>query len=102
MDMIKQIFLGFIKIHILYHSSKEPIYGAEIARELARHGYHISFGTLYPTLHSLEEDSLLTSYEKIVNGKKRKYYKITKEGKKTLKEIRGKIRELVDEVIYEK
>ena len=90
MDMIKQVFLGFIKIHILYHSSKEPIYGAEIARELARHGYHISFGTLYPTLHSLEEDSLLTSYQKIVNGKKRKYIKLQKKAKKLLKRSGGK------------
>jgi len=102
MDMIKQVFLGFIKIHILYHASKEPIYGAEIARELARHGYQISFGTLYPTLHSLEKSGLLNCYEEIVAGKKRKYYKITKKGEETLKDIREKIRELVDEVIYEK
>lgn len=52
-DMIKEFFLGFIKIHILYHADREPVYGAELSRELARHGYQISFGTLYPTLHSL-------------------------------------------------
>lgn len=102
MDMIKQFFLGFIKIHILYHASKEPIYGAEMAIELARHGYEISFGTLYPTLHFLEQSGLLNRYEEIVSGKKRKYYTITEKGETALKEIREKIRELMDEVIYEK
>ena len=32
--MFKDFFLGFVKIHILYHASKEPIYGAEILEEL--------------------------------------------------------------------
>ena len=41
----REFFLGFIKIHILYHASKEPIFGVEIAEELARHGYSISPGT---------------------------------------------------------
>ena len=40
----REFFLGFIKIHILYHASKEPIFGAEMTRELARHGYNISPG----------------------------------------------------------
>ena len=52
----REFFLGFIKIHILYHASKEAIYGADIAAELARHGYNISPGTLYPTLHRLTRE----------------------------------------------
>ncbi|MCX5995660.1 MAG: PadR family transcriptional regulator, partial [Chloroflexi bacterium] len=32
--MLKDFFLGFVKIHILYHASKEPIYGVEILEEL--------------------------------------------------------------------
>ena len=51
----REFFLGFIKIHILYHASKETIFGVEIAEELARHGYSVSPGTLYPTLHRLEK-----------------------------------------------
>ena len=101
-DMIKEFFLGFIKIHILYHADRGPVYGAELSRELVRHGYQISFGTLYPTLHSLERNDLLKSYEEIVEGKKRKYYKITDKGRKALAQAREKIKELVIEVIYEK
>lgn len=97
--MIRDFFLGFIKIHILYHASKEPIYGLWLIEELDRHGYKLSPGTLYPILHSLEEKTLLESYQQTVEGKIRKYYKITLKGKEALAEARQKIKELVSEVI---
>jgi len=97
--MLRQFFLGFIKIHILHHASGEPIYGLWIIEELGRHGYQLSPGTLYPILHALERDGLLRSNEKLVDGKIRKYYMITSKGRKTLAEVKEKIRELVDEVM---
>ena len=78
--MIRNIFLGFIRIHILYHASKEEIFGVKIMKELERHGYSISPGTLYPILHSLENQGYLTSRKEVVEGKVRKYYRITKKG----------------------
>ncbi len=98
----REFFLGFIKIHILYHASKEPIFGVEIAEELARHGYSISPGTLYPVLHRLEKEGYLESSSKVVNGRMRKYYQATAEGKLVLEQSKKKIRELVTEVIKEK
>ena len=98
----REFFLGFIKIHILYHASKEPIFGVEIAEELARHGYSISPGTLYPTLHRLEKEGYLKSNVKVVGGRVRKYYQATIEGKLVLEQSREKIRELVTEVIQER
>ena len=95
----REFFLGFIKIHILYHASKEAIFGAEMTQELARHGYNISPGTLYPTLHRLETEGYLKSNSKVVGGKVRKYYQATAEGKHVLEQSREKIRELVAEVI---
>ena len=53
--MLRGFFLGFIKIHILYHAGKEKICGVEIMEELKKHGYKISPGTLYPTLHAIED-----------------------------------------------
>ena len=100
--MLKDFFLGFIKIHILYHASKEPIYGAEIREELGRHGYYLSPGTLYPTLHRLEKDGYLERQSRVVAGKVRKYYAITEKGRGALNEARDKIRELVTEVIEER
>ncbi|MBI2906964.1 MAG: helix-turn-helix transcriptional regulator [Chloroflexi bacterium] len=98
----REFFLGFIKIHILHHASKAPIFGVEIAEELARHGYAISPGTLYPTLHRLAKEGYLSSSATVVNGKVRKYYTATDKGNLLLEESRTKIRELVDEVIEER
>ena len=100
--MIKAFFLGFIKIHILYHASKEPIYGLEILEELGRHGYRLGPGTLYPTLHRLEREGYLTVRKKVVEGKVRKYYSTTKRGRIVLGESRRKIAELVEEVLLDK
>jgi len=95
----REFFLGFIKVHILYHASKEPVFGVEITKELGRHGYYLGPGTLYPTLHRLEEEGYLKSSSKVTGGKVRKYYTITEQGLKVLNEARAKIRELVDEVL---
>lgn len=99
--MLREIFLGFVKVHILYHASKRPVYGAELISELKRHGYDLSPGTLYPTLHALEQDGLLTRENAVVEGKRRKYYRITERGRQILAEARLKIAELVNEVLEE-
>ncbi|MFH0904713.1 MAG: PadR family transcriptional regulator [Methanobacteriota archaeon] len=99
--MIRNIFLGFIRIHILYNASKEEIFGVEIMKELKKHGYSISPGTLYPILHSLENQKYLTSRKEVVRGKVRKYYKITKKGSIVLDKSKIKIKELVNEVFEE-
>lgn len=91
-------FLGFIRIHILHHAAEAPIFGAEIAEELARHGYRLGPGTLYPTLHRLEQEGYLKQQPAVVGGKVRKYYTITERGLQVLHEARAKIGELVDEV----
>ncbi|WP_431801845.1 PadR family transcriptional regulator [Halobacillus andaensis] len=100
--MLRDFFLGSIKIHILYHADVEPVYGAYLMEELASHGYSISPGTLYPTLKSLHENNLLHKYEETVNGKKRKYYTITEEGKRVLEEGKQQVRELAEEVLHDK
>jgi DNA-binding PadR family transcriptional regulator len=98
----REFFLGFIKIHILYHAAEAPIFGMEMTEELARHGYKLSPGTLYPTLHRLEKEGYLESSSKVVNGKVRKYYRATAQGKRVLEQAKRRIRELVTEVIEEK
>ncbi|MBV8381159.1 MAG: helix-turn-helix transcriptional regulator, partial [Planctomycetaceae bacterium] len=49
--LTKMFFGGFVRMHILYHAVKEPIFGVEMMEELARHGYDVGAGTLYPMLH---------------------------------------------------
>ena len=99
MILERKFFLGFIRIHLLYHASKGRIYGVEMIDELERHGYGISPGTLYPILHSLEKEGYLKSSPENVGGKIRKYYRITKRGEKILENARKKIRELIDEAM---
>jgi DNA-binding PadR family transcriptional regulator len=97
--MLRDLFLGFIKIHILHHAALEPVYGAAMQRELARHGYDVSPGTLYPVFHGLEAAGYLEKSERVVNGKLRKYYSITNDGRKVLAQARAKARELALEVV---
>ena len=99
MTIIREFFLGFIKIHILYHASITPIYGVEIIEELKRHGYKAGPGLIYPTFHSLEENGYLEKDSRIVKGKVRKYYKITPKGLRILEDARQKIKELLNEVM---
>lgn len=99
--MIRDFFLGFIKIHVLHHAAHEPIYGVAMIAELARHGYELSPGTLYPLLHTLEEQGYLARTDQVVEGRVRKYYVITNEGRDALQEAKHKIAELVQEVLEE-
>lgn len=102
-DNIKRdFFLGFIRLHILYHASQEPIFGLDMIRELERHGYNLSPGTLYPILHALERDGFLQSDKEVVKGKIRKYYSTTERGRKALAEALAKVRELMEEIDIER
>lgn len=94
----RDFFLGFIRLHILYHASQEPVFGLALIEELARHGYRLSPGTLYPVLHRLERDGFLKSEKEIVRGKVRKYYRATRQGKRALDKSYAKVRELVKEI----
>jgi DNA-binding PadR family transcriptional regulator len=67
--------------------------------ELKRHGYKLGPGTLYPILHDLEQGGYLVLKAEIVDGKRRKNYRITPKGRRLLTDARAKLRELVDEVV---
>jgi DNA-binding PadR family transcriptional regulator len=67
--------------------------------ELARHGYRLSPGTLYPTLHRLEGEGYLSVERKVVEGKVRKYYSATKQGRAVLSASKDKIAEFNEDII---
>ena len=96
--MFKTFFMGYVRLHILYHASKNPVFGLELIHELSRHGYVLSPGTMYPILHGLESEGFLQMQPQPVNGKIRKYYIATEEGKKALEEAYKKTRELLNEI----
>ena len=96
--VFRNLFLGFIRLHILYHASKEPVFGLNLIKELERHGYRMSPGTLYPILHQMESNGFLYSEKAVISGKMRKYYRITEDGKQALSQSYEKIKELSDEL----
>ena len=97
---MNEFFRGFVKIHILHHAETGPVFGLEMARELARHGYtSLSPGTLYPAFHAMEAAGLLASERRLERGRWRRYYLITDKGRSTLQGVRRQLRELVDEVV---
>jgi PadR family transcriptional regulator PadR len=94
----RDLYSGLIRLHILYHAVEGPIYGLEMAEELARHGYRISLGTLYPLLHGLEKKGYLRSLEKRHGQSVRKVYRATALGRKALAAMKVKVGELFGEL----
>lgn len=92
---------GAVRLHILHHAAEDEIHGAWMAEELAGHGYRISPGTLYPTLHRMEADGLLTSEQRVVEGRTRRVYRATDAGRAALAEDRRALAELAREVLPE-
>ena len=66
----------------------EDMYGYQMIEELARRSddtFSLKAGTLYPLLHSLQEQGMIEVYEKTAEtGRLRKYYRLTKEGHRML------------------
>ena len=99
--LIRMFFGGFVRLHILYHAVREPVFGVEMMEELARHGYDVGPGTIYPILHQLTEAGYLTIHTEVVNAKRRKYYRATPEGARALEQAKARLKELVKEVIHD-
>lgn len=88
MKINKELMKGSTSILILSLLDKEDMYGYQITQQLkttTENVFELKEGTLYPMLHSLENAEAIESYWfDADNGKRRKYYKITKDGKKLL------------------
>ena len=98
-DSDRDLYAGLIRLHVLHHAVEEPIFGLGMIEELARHGYRISPGSLYPLLHSLEARGYLRSSEQR-NGKSlRRVYRATARGRRALEAAKHKVRELFRELI---
>ncbi len=95
----RELYSGLIRLHILHHAAEGPIFGFGMAEELARHGYRISLGTLYPLLHGLEKKGYLHSEEKRSGQTVRKLYRATPAGRRALAAAKTRVRELFGELI---
>ena len=90
MKIDKSLMSGSTTLLILSLLSREELYGYQMITELARrsdHTFELKEGTLYPILHGLEAEGLVTANERPAEtGRVRKYYRITRKGLRALEE----------------
>ncbi|MDE7310676.1 MAG: PadR family transcriptional regulator [Eubacterium sp.] len=89
MALNKNLISGSTTLLILRLLEDQDLYGyemIELLRQRSKDVFELKAGTLYPLLHSLEVKGILASYESEANGKIRKYYQITKSGRRFLKD----------------
>ena len=96
---MRDFLRGAVRLHVLHHAAEGDLHGAWMSAELARHGYEISPGTLYPTLHRMEDEGLLSSRHEVVDGRRRRVYRATEQGREALEAMRVALRELANEVL---
>lgn len=99
MDVVRELLVAAVRLHVLHHAAEQEVHGAWMAEELARHGHRIGPGTLYPLLHRMERAGLLTSRVEIVAGRQRRPYRATAEGRAALDRCRATLSELADELL---
>ena len=80
---------GSLDLLILHLLGEKDMYGYEMVTELAERSqavFQLKEGTLYPLLHRLEKEGAVSAYEEIAEGRKRRYYRITRRGRGLLRE----------------
>jgi DNA-binding PadR family transcriptional regulator len=98
-----ELLAGFIRLHVLHHAAEEGgITGAWMLGELARHGYRISPGTIYPMLHVMERRGYLVSTPQRDGKRSWRTYRLTRLGSKALAEAKERLRELFRELIEDR
>lgn len=95
----RDLYSGLMRLHILHHAVEGPIFGLGMVEELARHGYRISPGTLYPLLHGLEKKGYISATEQRDGKSLRKVYRATPLGRKALRAAKAKVREFIGELL---
>lgn len=91
----REILLGLWKVHILHHASREPVVGLWMLKELRRHGYEVSPGTLYPLLKRMERNGWLRcNVPRNAGPRARRGYTLTRQGRAVLARVRRQVDEL--------
>lgn len=99
MGVVRDFTRAAVQVHLMHHACEGDVHGAALIEELARHGYRLSPGTVYPMLHRLAAAGLLTSRQVVVEGRQRRIYRATSAGRTGFAACREAVRELADEVL---
>ncbi|MED4117220.1 PadR family transcriptional regulator [Priestia megaterium] len=98
--MYSQMIKGLLEGSILSLINKKEVYGYELIERLRTGGFNkVSEGTIYPLLIRLQKEDLISAYfMDSKTGPRRKYYKITPKGLKSLKNFKDEWRNLEQSV----
>jgi PadR family transcriptional regulator PadR len=77
---------GLLVVAVLAQLRREH-YGYTLRKELSALGIEIDEGTLYPLLRRLESQGLLESEWREENNRQKRFYKLSREGRQTLKQL---------------
>jgi PadR family transcriptional regulator, regulatory protein PadR len=95
-----ELIKGTLKTIVLkLLADNKKMYGYEITqrvKELTSDRIQISEGALYPTLHALELDGLLTTETEYIGKRVRKYYSLSPSGKSKTKEKLSELKEFME------
>ncbi|MBE7539965.1 MAG: helix-turn-helix transcriptional regulator [Opitutaceae bacterium] len=96
----REILRPLWKVHILHHACEAPFVANWMIEELREHGYRVSPGTLYPMLTRLCRLGWLKTVEqaRAGTGPAVTHYQATSVGRRALREVQARIRELQGEV----
>ncbi len=81
--MMYQLTAPLLDACVLGIVAQEDTYGYTLTQKV-RELIDISESTLYPVLRRLQKDNLLLTYDQPFQGRNRRYYSITEEGRKQL------------------
>lgn len=99
-----ELIKGTLKTIILkLLNDNNKMYGYEITqkvKELTADRVQITEGALYPTLHALEKEGLVTTEIEYIGKRQRKYYTISKSGKSKTKEKLNELTEFINTMTY--
>lgn len=102
MAIDKSLLAGSTTMLVLKLLDGRDMYGYQMIEELARRSdrtFELKAGTLYPLLHALEEKGLISAYEKDEETQRpRRYYRISRKGKKLLDEKQAEWKAYTDAV----
>lgn len=87
MSVEKSLVSGSMTMLVLKLLSEKDMYGYEMIdtlRQKSQNVFELKAGTLYPLLHNLEDKGFVAVYEQEAAGKTRKYYSLTKQGRRFL------------------
>ncbi|SEP75990.1 PadR family transcriptional regulator [Neolewinella agarilytica] len=95
----KELIKGTLRTVILRLLDREGrLYGYQMSKlvnERSQGNYQLSEGSLYPLLHKLVKDGLLVTETETVNGRSRRYYRITEAGRAAATDRREEFRRFV-------